>query len=184
MRWLDGLLDSLGLKAAAFCGHSYGAWLALSYALHAPSRVTRLALLDPTTCFSGLRLGYRLHAIPLFARPSPERVRSFIEWETGQAQVDPLWLSLACLAGGEFHGSKLVLPRQPRAVALQAATVPALVLLAQKSKAHNIRRVQANAARLMLNVTVVVLPGASHHSIPSANPDLLNQLLTDFLARR
>ena len=49
MGWLDGLLDQLGLEAAAFCGHSYGAWLALSYALHSPGRVTKLALLDPTT---------------------------------------------------------------------------------------------------------------------------------------
>ena len=38
MSWLDDVLDQLGLNAAAFCGHSYGSWLALSYALHAPAR--------------------------------------------------------------------------------------------------------------------------------------------------
>ena len=69
-----GLLDRLGLEAAAFCGHSYGAWLALSYALH-----------------------------------------------------------------------------------------------------------RANAERLMPHVTAAVLPGASHHSLPAAKPDRLNQELADFL---
>src|SRR3984957_18845973 len=48
MAWLDGLLDGLGLESAAFCGHSYGAWLALTYALHAQGRVRRAALLGPT----------------------------------------------------------------------------------------------------------------------------------------
>ncbi|MFF0516367.1 alpha/beta fold hydrolase [Streptomyces sp. NPDC004250] len=36
--WLDALLDGLGIRAAALGGHPYGAWIALSYALHAPDR--------------------------------------------------------------------------------------------------------------------------------------------------
>ena len=136
MGWLDGLLDKLGLEAAAFCGHSYGAWLALSYSLHSPGRVTKLALLDPTSCFGGMNLGYRLRAVPLLARPSMRRVRS----------------------------------------------VPTLLLLAEKSKAHNIRRIGENAGRLMPPIVSTILPNASHHSIPAANPDRLNQELAVFLA--
>ncbi|MET9333381.1 alpha/beta fold hydrolase [Streptomyces cellulosae] len=45
--WLDALLDGLGLTRTHLCGHSYGAWLAARYALHAPRRVDRLALVDP-----------------------------------------------------------------------------------------------------------------------------------------
>lgn len=57
MRWLDAVLDGLGLRRDALVGHSYGGWTALSYAVHATERVTRLVLLDPTDCFAGLRLG-------------------------------------------------------------------------------------------------------------------------------
>lgn len=71
MDWLDGLMLHLGLGSASHCGHSYGGWLALNYALHAPQRVSKLALLDPTQCFAGLKLSYLLHAAPLMARPPP-----------------------------------------------------------------------------------------------------------------
>src|SRR5690348_9179543 len=49
MGWLDGLLSELGLHSVSLCGHSYGAWLSLNYAMHAPQRVRQLALLDPPT---------------------------------------------------------------------------------------------------------------------------------------
>lgn len=59
--------------------------------------------------------------------------------------------------------------------------MPTLLLLAEKSKAHDIRRVRARAERLMPNLTAAILPGAHHHSIPATNPGALNQVLIDFL---
>ncbi|HEY5362399.1 MAG TPA: alpha/beta hydrolase [Streptosporangiaceae bacterium] len=168
------------MAAAAFCGHSYGAWLALSYARHSPVRVTRLALPDPTSCFAGLRLSYRLRAVPVLARPGADRARGFLEWEAGGMPLEPLSLALAC-GGAEFRGSKIVMPRRPKPAELQAMSVPALVLLAAESKAHDIRRVGASAERLLPHVTVGVLPGASHHSLPATSPDRLNQELAAFL---
>src|SRR5690348_3585366 len=41
MTWLDTVYDGLGLERAALAGHSYGGWMALRYALHAPHRVDR-----------------------------------------------------------------------------------------------------------------------------------------------
>ncbi|UZJ29618.1 alpha/beta fold hydrolase [Streptomyces endophytica] len=52
MAWLDGVWDGLGLTSATLLGHSYGGWVALSYAARAPRRVDRLVLLDPTGCFA------------------------------------------------------------------------------------------------------------------------------------
>src|SRR3954469_12798502 len=112
MDWLDGLFSALNLDNASLCGHSYGGWLALNYALHAPHRVRKLALLDPTDCFTGLRLSYRLHAVPIFARPSADRMRTFLNWETAGMPVDPAWLRLMCL-GTEFRHAKVVMPRRP-----------------------------------------------------------------------
>jgi pimeloyl-ACP methyl ester carboxylesterase len=48
LNWFGTVLDGLELASASICGHSYGAWLALSYALQAPARVDKLALIDPT----------------------------------------------------------------------------------------------------------------------------------------
>jgi pimeloyl-ACP methyl ester carboxylesterase len=180
MDWLDGLFSALDLDGADLCGHSYGGWLALDYALHAPARVRRLVLLDPTDCFAGMRLSYRLRAVPVFARPSAERMRAFIRWETGGMPVDPAWLSLMCL-GTEFPGSKVVMPRRPAPDRLRASAVPTLLLLAEKSRSHDIHRVAANARRLMPHILTAVLPGSSHHSVPTENPERLNRGLEEFL---
>src|SRR6266508_5970951 len=89
MAWLEAVLDGLGVDLVRLCGHSYGAWQALSYTLRHPERVSRLALLDPTDCFAGLGLRYRLRAVRLLVRPSPDRIAAFLRWETGGAALDP-----------------------------------------------------------------------------------------------
>ena len=179
MDWLDGLFDALDLDSANLCGHSYGGWLALSYALHAPHRVNRLALLDPTDCFTGLSLSYRLRAVPLLVRPSAARMRALITWETAGAPVDPAWLKLKCL-GVEFPSAKIVIPRRPSADRLRALTVPTLLLLAQRSRAHDITKVSANARRLIPHLTTAVLPDVSHHMVPTENAEHLNRELAEF----
>jgi pimeloyl-ACP methyl ester carboxylesterase len=180
MAWLDAVLDGLGLGRIHLAGHSYGGWLALSYALHAPDRVAKLALLDPTGCFGGMRLAYRLRAIPLFVRPSAARMRAFLDWETRGAPRDPGWRRVMEL-GLEQPKAKIVLPRRPPAERLRACTVPTLVLLAERSRSNHAVRDGAAARRLLPDVRVEVLPDVSHHMIPTEHADRLNRALAGFL---
>jgi pimeloyl-ACP methyl ester carboxylesterase len=181
MAWLDAMLTGLGLDAVRLCGHSYGGWLALNYTLHAPQRVTHLALLDPTLCFAGMRLSYRLHAVPLFLPgPRAARVRTFLRWETGGAKLDPDWLELTALAA-ELPRSKIVMPRRPAAQQLRNLRVPSLVLVAQKTRSHDPARVAANARTLLPQVITDVVPDATHHTIPIGQAAHINGQLTRFL---
>jgi pimeloyl-ACP methyl ester carboxylesterase len=178
--WLDAVLDHLGLHNALLCGHSYGGWLALWYALHSPDRVRRLALLDPTTCFARFRPSYLLRAVPQLVRSTPDRVRTFLLWETG-GRVDRQWLHMAAL-GATVPTSRLVMPKRPEPARLRALAVPTLVLVAERSKAHDVNRVATTAARLLPVVTTVVLPGATHHSIPTEDAKPLAARLLPFLS--
>ena len=76
MRWIDGVLDGLGLSRAGFCGHSYGAWITLHYAQSRPGRVHRLMLLDPTMTFGSLAPAYLFLSVPSLLRRSRKRMTS------------------------------------------------------------------------------------------------------------
>jgi hypothetical protein len=55
------------------------------------------------------------------------------------------------------------------------------VLLAERSRAHDVRRVAANARRLMPSAVTEVLPGQTHHTVPTQSPGDLNRALLRFL---
>ncbi|MER0482639.1 alpha/beta hydrolase [Streptomyces sp. Edi2] len=192
--WLDGVLSGLGLESAALLGHSYGGWLALSYAVHAaggqpsgspgtPNRVERLVLLDPTQCFAGFRLSYLLHALPLFVRPGERSTRRFLEWETRGAPPAPELVRLMGLGGAEFRTAKVVTGPRPGVAGPGGAPVPTLVLLAEQSRAHALRRVAARAGRTP-GVRIGTVAGVGHHSMPYGQAGELGRRVRDFLHDR
>ncbi|MFF1302956.1 alpha/beta fold hydrolase [Streptomyces sp. NPDC058307] len=181
--WLDALLDGLGVARADFGGHSYGAWIALHYALRAPHRMRRLFLLDPTQCFAGFKAAYLLHALPMLLRPTPARVRAFLEWETGGAGLDPDWLRLQEAAAG-FPAARPVTGPRPVPEALRALNAPVLLLVAANSRTNDTYRVTAQAGTLVPRAEIDVVPGVSHHALPQSAPPELARRLGEFLGER
>jgi pimeloyl-ACP methyl ester carboxylesterase len=179
--WLDQVLDYLGVQRAALAGHSYGAWLALRYALHAPGRVSRLVLLDPTACFAPLSLAYRLRSIPPFTRPSAGRARRLLAWETRGRPLDPEWLAVAT-AGADLGRPRIVLPAVPKPEELAGLAMPALVVVAARSRVHDPAQIAARARQRLPEVTVETLAQATHHTIPTQDADELSASIAGFLA--
>jgi len=184
MAWLDTVFDGLGIGGAVLCGHSYGSWIALQYALHRATdeepRVSRLALLDPTQCFAGFAPGFLLRSLPALLRPTPRRVLANLARETDGAELDPAWLALQ-EAGAVAPRPKLVAGGRPKTEALRTLTMPVLVVLAARSKAHSIARVEAGARAGVRDLTIRTLPQATHFTLLAEQAEELNRELLKFL---
>ena len=83
VRWVEGLLDALGLAETALGGGSMGGMWALWYALARPERIRRLVLLDAVPLLPGTRIPppLRVMATPMVGellnrvvKPSPKAV--------------------------------------------------------------------------------------------------------------
>ncbi|MFD7326552.1 alpha/beta fold hydrolase [Streptomyces sp. NPDC059875] len=179
--WLHALLDGLRLDSTALVGHSYGAWIALRYALKAPARVERLVLLDPTNCFTGFSPRYLLRALPMLLRPTPARNAAFLRWETGGAELDPRWRQLAALTA-EFPTARPVTGPRPTPAELSTLRPPTLLLLAERGRAHDIDEVAARARAAVPDLETATLPGATHHTLPVASPPETYDRIAGFLA--
>lgn len=181
--WLDSVVDSLGLARPSVVAHSYGAMIALAHAMRTPERVDRLVLLDPNSCFAGMKPSYLLHALPILVRPTQKRERAFIEWETEGTQLDPDWLTLLARGAADFPNSRIIIPKRPSAEALSALQVDTTVVLAPRSKVHDAGKVERSARSSLSAARVVTLSSGTHHTLPMEPSAELNAVLGDVLDR-
>jgi len=178
LAWFGGIVDHFKLETPAVVAHSYGAMIALAYALAHPERLSKLVLVDPNSIFTGMRVPYLLRAIPLLARPTGKRERDFIAWETGGQSLDEDWLDLITRGVADFPKGKAVVPKRPKAAALSSLTAQTTVILAEHSKVHDSHRTAEKIRTTMPAATTIILPGATHHTLPMSPAPALNTALS------
>lgn len=71
-QWLRELLDGLHLTKTALIGGSYGGWLTLNFAIHAPHYLDKIGILAPAASFAALDMKAYL-AMAKYNRQHPER---------------------------------------------------------------------------------------------------------------
>ncbi|KSZ59072.1 carboxylesterase [Rhodococcus pyridinivorans KG-16] len=182
LEWLGSVADAVGVTQCALVGHSYGAMIALAAAVRTPERIDRLVLLDPNSCFAGMRPGYLLRALPVLVRPTAARERAFLEWETGGAHLDPDWVTMMALGAAHFPTAKTIVPRRPSSEGLGRCAADITVVLAPFGRVHDPDKVARAARKALPSCRVVTLTTGTHHALPMYPSDEVDAVLRDALA--
>ncbi|WP_278262351.1 alpha/beta fold hydrolase [Nocardia sp. AG03] len=160
-RWLDEVLDGLGLDTVDLVGISLGGWTALDFVLRRPGRVRRLGLLCP----GGLgkhRYGWLLKAIPLrlLGRHSV-RDAARVGLGLGDDPAAEDILDDVELIFDNFSPRSGRLPRfQPEQ--LSTVDIPVLIIVGEQDALFDSARTAALARAHLPGAEVQILPGVGH----------------------
>ncbi|OZD00997.1 alpha/beta hydrolase [Rhodococcus sp. 06-235-1A] len=177
LNWVTAVLDELKLPTVALCGHSYGAMIALAYALRNKDRVDALTLLDPNACFGSMSPRYLLHALPILLSANEKRQRRFVAWETDGLELDSDWLDVLALGAAHFPTAKTIVPKRPKPAAFDNFGVRTTVVLAGKGKVHNAARIESAVHAVLPSARTVILEKATHHGLPMYPAAEVNEIL-------
>jgi pimeloyl-ACP methyl ester carboxylesterase len=190
VRWTDAVLEGLQITDAAFVGHSYGAWLATTYAIAQPERVERLALLCPAAVFSAVRPAWIASAIYThMIRPRTKTARNFISTSytstTGARLLDTEFgrvIDQYVVGVPRFRGSmRDARPCTYDTDVLAALTMPVLVIIGSDETVCNGPR-SAQIARQRLPDARVELVAEANHCAFADQPAIVDSLLSNFLS--
>lgn len=208
--WLRDVLDALCIERAHLAGVSAGAWMAMRFAIVAPERVHRLALLGPTG-LSRARLPWRIWLTRVMNRnkdadalqddltarslASKSPGGSFGTFDRTLARAMALctrhyrvdWslgiYDEATRRINKWQGLKVMgkfFLSEPPAL-LRQLRAPALVVFGEHEVLYDPRRVGERARRLIPGLRVEVVSGAGHAAVYD-RPDEVNELLIAFFS--
>lgn len=199
---LAALLERLGIERAHIIGHSYGAYVALAFALRYPDKVWDLVLVEPPilpwlartpegdSLRRSLEAGALAPARAAFARgDSVEGLRRYVDGASGMpGQFDAMpadrraaLLRLAFSLRLELAAAPDV--HMPSLACHDVAGIRSSVLLVTGQRSpRRFHVIEDELERCLRTQEVVTVPGADHR-VPSVNPRFFNQAVLTFLAR-
>ena len=187
--WLAATLDGLHLNRIFLAGQSYGAWLALNFAIATPDRVQKLVLLSPGGGFIPMVRQFSLRGMLMVFFPTRLTVTSFMRWlgitnRPGETDASPV-LELTYLGLKHFRvplETSRVMPVMFSDDQLRSMRVPTLVLIGDHEVICDPVTALARARRLFPDVQGELVPRCSHDMCFSQHRIVDEQML-DFLKR-
>jgi pimeloyl-ACP methyl ester carboxylesterase len=193
VEWLTTILDALGIERAYLVGMSYGGWLTLNYAISAPERVERIALLSPAGSFLPNVRSFTLRTLPIMLFRRRFWVERFMRWLTyaenlqdpdvrrfTDYEVDQLYM------GSKHFGMSpetlRILPSPFSDAELSAMRVPTLLLIGQQEVLYDPAAALSRARKFIPHLDGVLIPRASHDMSYSQH-DVVDARILEFLSR-
>jgi pimeloyl-ACP methyl ester carboxylesterase len=180
--WLNATLNGLHLDRISLVGMSYGGWLALNYAIAAPTRVQKLVLLSPAASFVPLVRQFRLRGMPMVLFPTHFTVNSFMRWLGFNDQRDALELMYLGLKHFRMPPETLrVIPVVCPDTELRTMHIPTLLLLGEEEVIYDPARALTRARRLIPDFRGELVPRSKHDMCFSQHA-IVDARVLDFLS--
>ncbi|MDH6142099.1 MULTISPECIES: alpha/beta fold hydrolase [Kitasatospora] len=183
--WLSEVFAGLGLERIHLVGLSYGGWLALNQAIHAPERLASIAPLDPGG-IEKVPARFYAHMIGgLFGMLAPRPLRPAL----GRLLANPALSSPPEMIAPLMLGMRTYKPNTRPAARpftdeeLGSIELPTLVLLGSRSALVRPRQALKRVTALIPEVQAEIVQRAGH-GLNLERPDLVNERLLRFVASR
>lgn len=179
--WFQDVMDGLGLRKAALTGLSYGGYLALLFAMHAPERVARVVSINPGAALLPQRKVFFLRSLMAGLFPSETRLRRFMAWMSG----DDSRIS-ACIKDQFVVAMQNCIPRI-RVFArcfkdeeLRSIRVPVKIISSEREVQYDPRKALQRARDFIPQVETELLPEVGHAGSVEC-PDAANRSILSFV---
>jgi len=187
--WLSELLGALDIESTNLVGASFGGWLTLNYALGAPERVNKIALLSPAGGLIPLVKQFYLRGLPMGFFTRRFLVDWFIRWTTYEENLrdsNTRLIYLGCMADQMYLGLKhfrVQAGAGPEVFSdeeLRSMQVPTLLLIGQQEVLYDPEAALERARRLIPNFEGGLVPQASHEMTISQH-EIVDGRVLEFL---
>lgn len=184
VRWIDQLLDALGLEKAMFLGHSMGGWFSANYAVARPERIERLMLLAPVATFLPIPLAKLMKYIyPSLLIPSRKLVKRGWDWFCSAGYTLPQPVMEVVYAGYKHGKMKLgVIPGVFPKERWEKLAVPVLFIVGDEEKIYDAAQATRTVKEAIPQAEAHIVERAGH-CLTVERKDRVNVLIETFLSR-
>ncbi len=178
--WLSGVFDELKLDAPAVAGHSYGGWLALNLAFHAPEQVSKLILIAPAASLQQFHWFVQLGLQVPYWFPLQLDAKTILESMVAKGYtLNETYVELM-RAVSKHTKQHLLFPTVFSDEELRQVKVSTLLLYGEQEVIYDPKAAIERAKRLFPNITTVLIPNASHLVIMEQT-EMVNSRILAFL---
>lgn len=189
LQWFTELIDALGIETLSLVGNSYGGFTGAYYAMKLPDRVRKLVLIGPAATIYKMTPFYLHMFFPKFIYiiipklPGLKRtMHSSLNWMHAGLPHDPLWEPVffrSMVYGGLINQ---VMPRVYTQEEFAQIKAQVMFIFGEEEVIYNNLKSAVRAAKeLVPDCQVEMVPDA-HHITALAQPEMVNQRLSQFLA--
>lgn len=179
--WLAEVIEELELPKVHLLGVSFGGWSAFNLAMHDPSRIASVTVLDPANLFGRITwkvIVMSLGVIPIMPKPWRKKLLSWIAGGADTSDDEPVAVLIA--SGMRDFKGFLPQPAYPSDEQIAAVEVPVLAVIAGRSIIHNPKKAEKRARSLLAHGTVELWPDASH-ALNGEFPERIDERVHDFI---